>query len=153
MLAVLSVTHKPTFPHHLRKTALAHSSRVESRSVSRAIWGQLGNVYNIAGLCQNLQRTLVCLAGRQARRLRRVGWAVGLSVASALLWWQSGSIAWRRVAPVERFKKSRKLLTLYDKYVQPREHVHEPLLVGGYIKRRQLKMTRQRKFKDNCVTF
>ena len=41
-----------------RKTALAHSSRVEGRSVSRAIWRQLGNVYIIAGLCQNLQRTL-----------------------------------------------------------------------------------------------
>jgi len=38
-----------------RKTALA---QVEGRSVSRAIWRQLGNLYNITGLCQNLLRTL-----------------------------------------------------------------------------------------------
>jgi hypothetical protein len=59
-------TPSPSFLHNSiggislskRKTTLAHSSRVEGRSVSRAIWRQLGNLYNITGLCQNLQRTL-----------------------------------------------------------------------------------------------
>ena len=59
----IATAHIPKCHHHgttqepKRKTALARSSRVEGRSVSRAIW-KLGSVFNIAGLCQNLLRTL-----------------------------------------------------------------------------------------------
>ena len=55
----IATAHIPKCHHHgttqepKRKTALARSSRVEGRSVSRAIW-KLGSVFNIAGLCQNL---------------------------------------------------------------------------------------------------
>jgi hypothetical protein len=54
---------------------------------------------------------------KHLRRLRRVGWTVGLGVASALIRWRSRRVGWRRFTPVERLNKSGKLLTLYDKYV------------------------------------
>jgi hypothetical protein len=58
------------------KTALAHSSRVEGRSVSRAIW-KLGSVFNITGLCRiyNGRSLGHCQTMRRpARRQARAPW-------------------------------------------------------------------------------